>query len=227
MLPNHPLFSTLKDIGEFFMPDAPYPAVNEELPHNYSAGPIVINESADTYTKNIWAMEADGTSVRVFDTEVSYYLFDAAEPVEELAFAFDQLGRVLVFYRTGDDDLFLYWRDPVAEADVITPMGKGYGVAAGFDMVHDPTNADSDVMLYYVTGEYSFAMLLQRDRWETVYPYTTELPIYAILQVGLRKDWRYQVLYSEIDLEATARGRWTPEDKVTGEWVAETIITDD
>ncbi|MBV2128152.1 hypothetical protein [Arsukibacterium indicum] len=125
-------------------------------------------------------------------------LFAEAEAIEQISLTFDQLGRPLVFYRTGADTLKLYWYDPVLQESVNVQIATGIDPQAGFDFPQDTGQSFTDALLFYVRDDTVY-MRIQRDRFSIEYPCPANQPGLRITSNGLRVDNRYQVVYEYLD----------------------------
>lgn len=127
--------------------------------------------------------------------ETPVELFLEASPIKEFALAFDQLGRPLIFYRVATDTLRLYWFDPFLNQTVKTDLTTGVNPVAGFDYPQDSGEVFTDILLFYVRNNVLY-MREQRDRFLVEYNTGVSHVDLKIESCGLRKDYKYQVIYN-------------------------------
>lgn len=164
------------------------------------------------YTENLLVPDIKTTSgnlvlnvVGTFDTEVfeelsagwgtPVTLFTEPREIKEISLSFDQLGRAVVFYRVGEDDLYLYWFNAMTQVNEIKYLGKGTNPIAGFDIIDDTSDPTSDVMLFYVRDDTVF-MRIQREDYSIEYNTGVTKTGIRLSSSGIRIDNRFQVIYS-------------------------------
>jgi hypothetical protein len=134
------------------------------------------------------------TSVVAPGWDTSVDLFTEESEIKEIALTFDQLGRPLVFYRIGNDQLYLYWFNAKTSQNESKYIGVGKNPVAGFDIVDDTSDASSDAMLFYVRNDTAF-MRIQREDYDVEYNTGVTLPELRLSSSGMRVDNRFQVIY--------------------------------
>lgn len=199
-IPNSPDWSSLTDVKAYPQPAFAKPATPEGAAA-VSLGPVALNDSQGVLNSRYWLVtqEAETGNVEIagavgaeWDSPVP--LFSEAADVEQIALTFDQLGRPLVFYRTGADTLKLYWYDPVLQESVNVAIATGIDPLTGFDFPQDTGQSFSDALLFYVRNDTVY-MRVQRDRFATEYVCPASEPGLTLISNGLRVDNRYQVVY--------------------------------
>lgn len=126
-------------------------------------------------------------------------LFEEDQQIIEFSNSFDQLGRPVVFYRVGDNELKLYWYNSATGQNELGTIAVGTNPKASFDYPNEPSNSDSDVLLFYQRGE-SIYMRVQRERFEVEH----ETPVQSIdglliQSAGINTESRFQVSYKYED----------------------------
>ncbi|WP_351122545.1 hypothetical protein [Shewanella sp. T24-MNA-CIBAN-0130] len=205
MIPNSPTWSALTDIGS-------YPANNLERPQppalisDVSLGPLLISSSQSKLNTRYWSVYQVAGDVMLtgsvngqWDTPSA--LFQEAEAIKDIGLTFDQLGRAMVFYRTGTDTLKLFWYDPVLGSQTIATLTTGSSLESGFDIINNTSDPDSDAMLFY-TRDNVICMRIQRDRFAIEHPESidigdgvTSVTGLELVSSGMRVDNRFQVVY--------------------------------
>lgn len=135
-----------------------------------------------------------------------YLVISHTEKVISIDFTFDQLGREVVIFLDRINNAYLYWFDPVLSYFVVTLIGVSSSISAGFDFVDNPSNPNSDALIFYTVGSYVY-MRIQRDKWEIDYDYLitknddgiTPVNGLEILSSGISVESRYQVIYRYLD----------------------------
>uniref|UniRef100_UPI0040486452 hypothetical protein n=1 Tax=Rheinheimera sp. TaxID=1869214 RepID=UPI0040486452 len=199
-IPDSPNWSNLTDVKAYPQPDFIKPATPDGVAA-VSLGPIALNDSQGVLNSRYWLVTQDvGTgNVEIAgavgdEWDLPVPLFSEVADVEQIALTFDQLGRPLVFYRTGADTLKLYWYDPVLGESVNVAIATGTDPQAGFDFPQDTGQSFTDALLFYVRADTVY-MRVQRDRFATEYVCPASEPGLTLISNGLRVDNRYQVVY--------------------------------
>lgn len=168
-----------------------------------SIGPMALNDSRGRLDSRWWLcyqlpngdVIASGATGLVYDSPS--VVFNEPLEIAHIALTFDQLGRALVFYRTGASDLKLYWFDPVLETNTVKSIGSGTYPTACFDY---PTNTNldfTDAHIFYINSAGLVKNRVQRDRFETEYQVQragVDLSGARIVSAGLTTGNRLQVV---------------------------------
>ncbi|MGL5469397.1 MAG: hypothetical protein ACRDCT_14595, partial [Shewanella sp.] len=100
----------------------------------------------------------------------------------------------MVFFETLDNNLKLYWFDPVLVENTITEFGDGNYPYATFDIRWDTSNPRSDVILFYMRSGAIFYRM-QRDRYSIEYATPVTSDGVFIKEADMAVDYRLQILY--------------------------------
>jgi len=199
-IPNSPNWSSLTDVKAYPQPGFVKPVTPIGV-GGVSLGPIALNDSQGVLNSRYWLVTQDAETGNIeiagavgADWDLAVPLFSDAAEVEQIALTFDQLGRPLVFYRTGTNTLKLYWYDPVLGESVNVVIATGVDPLAGFDFPRDTGQSFTDALLFYVRADTVY-MRVQRDRFATEYVCPASEFGLTLTGNGLRIDNRYQVDY--------------------------------
>ena len=197
-IPDSPNWSALTDIKPYPVPSFPLPLAIPNLVQGTSLGGLFLNDSKGRVNQRWWVAYPANGEVMVRGSTGSVWgeeqlLFIEPTPIVNLALSFDQLGRAIVFYQT-QNDLRLYWYDPIAQQNEVKIMSAGQCPIACFDFPQDTSQGFSDVILFYVKDNTIF-MRVQRDRFDVEYNTGVTLPNVKLISCGLRVDNRLQVVY--------------------------------
>lgn len=135
-------------------------------------------------------------------------IFSESSEIKEIALTFDQLGRPLVFYRIGTDQLYLYWFNALTSQNESKFIGVGHSPVAGFDIINDTSDPTSDAMIFYVRNNTAY-MRIQREDYNVEYDSGVTLPDLKLNSSGMRVDGRFQVVYT---YSGPNQGVTSPED---------------
>jgi len=128
-------------------------------------------------------------------------IFEEPEPIVSLDFSFDQLGREVIFYQKGSE-LRLWFFDSSTEpfqfVNVLLVENGSYPNIA-FDIIYNPTNPLSDVILCYVKNDTIYKRL-QRDRFAIEYSSGVKRPGIKIESAGMSVNNKFQIVYVYPDL---------------------------
>ena len=201
-------WSSLTEIGDYLPLDGFPPALEGVSVSDYTPGPIELVKATNDLHERWWQVSWLGGSVFITGAtngvwQEAINLFNTALP-SKLALCFDQIGRPTVFFSVGPQ-LKLYWYNSVTEQQEITDIDTGETPLCAFDIVYNPGDANSDILLFYIDALGEIIMLQQRDRFGVKYPTGikeggpaplggTIIGLQA-LSCGMRTDYRYQVAY--------------------------------
>ena len=203
-IPNSPTWSELQDIAN-------YPMVSFTKPNkptaksSLSLGPALIGDSQSKLNNRYWAVYQSGADVLLVgaignDWDSATVLFQESGEISDIGLTFDQLGRAMVFYQVGNN-LYLFWYDPTLEAQTVAFISTGTSLEAGFDIINNTSDPDSDAMIFY-TRSNNICMRIQRERWEIEHAKeiflddgVTPVTGLELVSSGMRVDNRYQVVY--------------------------------
>lgn len=129
--------------------------------------------------------------------DVPTILFTEAAPIVAIALTFDQLGRPIVFYQTANNDLKLYWFDPVAGQNVTQLITTGQYPTAAFDYLTNINYQESDAWIFYTKGNTVYSRL-QRDRWAIEHLVRTYESEPIIRSAGFTNGGRLQVVVDTV-----------------------------
>lgn len=178
------------------------PQYSSDNPFKLELGPEQLNASGGNIKAAWWLFEFNGSEVTASkyngnDFELSSVVFSVTN-IKKLSATFDQLGRPMVFYETNNNELKLFWFDPVLVQNIITEFGVGNYPFATFDIRWDTSNPRSDVMLFYMRSG-AIYYLMQRDRYSIEYVTPVVADALFIKEADMTVDYRLQLLYRYID----------------------------
>lgn len=161
-------------------------------------GPMALNDSQGSLVSRWWATWQDGGNVVIAGADNGRYgtssiVFAEAGTITEIALTFDQLGRPLVFYKLINNDLKVYWFDPVLGANTITTIGQGSSPVAIFDFPTDTSQSFTDAVIFYIGTDTQVKYRKQRDRYAVEYG-VPGLFGDRIISAGLTVENRVQVV---------------------------------
>lgn len=122
-------------------------------------------------------------------------LVEEALPIKQMSLGFDQLGRPIVFYRVGADELKLYWYDPILQTQTLLSLTVGIDPVISFDFPQDSNQSFTDLLMFYVRNGVVY-MRVQRDRFTVEYPTGVSYPGVRIESAGLTVENSFQVIYT-------------------------------
>lgn len=226
MLPDEPNFSTLTELKEF----PTYNLVRPEKPTEISfvgLGPVQLNDPSEALISAYWAVYQKDSEVYITKStgaswEESVRLFTESLLITEFALTFDQLGRPAVFFATEQGNLYLHWYNPITNSEELLSVGEGKHPYAAFDVPEEPSEAYSDMMLFFNRGDVIYR-LLQRDRWAVEYTTTATGSDIAVVMAGISVEGRFQVETKVRDSEPIGF-QWNPETPATVVWEKEREI---
>jgi len=166
-------------------------------------GPLVLGDSQGNIAERFWLATYESPFVFLRGSNGGYWgakeiLFQETELIKQIDLTYDQLGRVIIIYLTSNNDVKLYWFDPIMEMQVITTISTGSSVAAGFDLKQNTSDQNSDAMIAYVRNDFLY-WRLQRDRWSIEYnPNITHKDL-KVLSMGMTDQNRFQIVYDFSD----------------------------
>lgn len=201
MIPQNPVWSALTD-------NKPYPVYgvipslpSEAIVSSISPGPAALSNSQGKINSKYWlCYQLNGYLVISYETAGTWStpqnIVAVTDPVETIGLTFDQLGQVVIFYKlTGNTMLKLYWFDSAIPGFTITDIVDGSSPFACTDYLNNTSNANSDVMIFYVNTSDQIKFRIQRDRYLIEYDSGISFPGIIIEDVGIRVDNRLQLIY--------------------------------
>lgn len=199
-IPNSPAWSALTDVGTYERGYSVMPSEGAPGVINYiTIGPLALGDSKGRLDSRYWVAYQQCGGVFIAGAVNSKWgepelIFSQGSDLRALSLAFDQQGRPIVFYQT-NDDLMLYWYNPVTNSDEAKFLSGGVDPHAGFDVIYDVGAGYSDAMLFYIKNGIIY-MRVQRDRFDVEYETPAKLlKDINIISTGMRVDNRYQVVY--------------------------------
>ena len=161
-------------------------------------GPIALNASAGSLVDRWWAAWQSGGNVVIAGQQGAAYglptvVFAEAAEIVQITLTFDQLGRPLVFYKIADNNIKLYWFDPVLGENTISVFGQGSSPYAIFDYPTKPSQSFTDAVMFYIGTDSQVKYRKQRDRFAVEYG-IPDLFGSMILSAGLISENRVQVV---------------------------------
>lgn len=162
-------------------------------------GPLIIGDSRGNIAERFWLVTYESPNVFIRGSASGYWeqkeiLFQDLDMILQLDLTFDQLGRPIVIYLTNDDDIKLFWFDPVLVEQTTTLLSTGTSVASGFDLKTNTGDQNSDAMVSYVRDDRLY-WRLQRDRWAVEYDPNISHQDLKVLSMGMTDQNRFQIQY--------------------------------
>jgi len=155
--------------------------------------PKLINtlfESSSAITAKLYA-----SSLITPGWDSPFELFSEDADIKEMSLTFDQLGRPIVFYRINQSDLYIYWYNAATLQNEKRYIGSGIFPVAGFDIVDETSDPNSDAMLFYVRDNTAY-MRIQRESYDIEHNTGITKPNLKLRSSGTRIDNRFQVVYT-------------------------------
>lgn len=198
-IPDSPNWSSLTDIKPYPQPAFDKPAMPSGVAA-ISLGPVSLNNSQGKLNSRYWLVTQVAGQVLIQGQELFSWaspvtLFNEPDVIQQISLTFDQLGRPLVFYRTGVNTLKLYWYDPVIQQNVNVQITTGIDPVACFDFPQATGESFTDALLFYTRNNRIY-MRVQRDRFNIEYYTGVEEEGIRLESAGLRVDNRLQVVYT-------------------------------
>ncbi|WPJ21796.1 tail fiber protein [Pseudoalteromonas phage vB_Pun_Y3] len=168
--PNWSIITTKADYpGDLEPPEVPF----EVKVFGISLGPENLGDSRGRLDSRYWLAYQSENGVFISAAKGEEWgsaerEFTEEQTIHSISLTFDQLGRPIVFYRTGLNTLKLFWYDPVEGKATLNNLAQGKDPCAGFDAIANTGAPYSDAMLFYVRSG-AIYMRVQRDRFEVEY----------------------------------------------------------
>lgn len=206
MIPDSPTWASINKGTTYPKPDFDEPVVHSGLLiYDVNVGPTTLNKSNGRLNTRYWlAHQVESGDVVLKGANGNGWgegttLFNSQDGIAEISLTFDQLGRPIVFFRINEDDIKLYWYNPVTEVSEVKDLGKGNYPNARFDVIDNSGVQYSDAMLFYVRDD-TIYMRVQRDRYDVEYVTPATGRNMRILSSGINVNNRFQVSYKyEVD----------------------------
>ncbi|MFW0776306.1 MAG: hypothetical protein ACN2B6_01120 [Rickettsiales bacterium] len=176
------------------------PVLSEKNLFHIHLGPTALSTTWDKDNSAWWLFEYTGGVINASVWNGSEWtpvqtLFSAVKIVEFTG-SFDQNGRPLVFFYTGEE-LRLWWYDPILEQNTTTVFGVGSDPFCTFDIKYGVDTEYSDVLLFYLR-EGAIYYRQQRDRYAVEYQTPVTENVVFIEAADMAIDYRMQVSYREL-----------------------------
>lgn len=165
------------------------------------AGPDTIGVASGSIFERYYLTNVSNGTVELHSEqdgvwETTGYSIDFQENISNVDFTFDQLGRPIVLVLLSSGSIKLYWYNPVNSSSEIMDISTGTSIAAGFDIVDNPSDELSDAFIAYVRDE-SLYWRLQRDRWATEYDTGVSGLNLKVKSLALTTQNRLQITYQK------------------------------
>ncbi|MCJ8293384.1 MAG: hypothetical protein MJK15_03175 [Colwellia sp.] len=170
------------------------PTVNVSV-NNVTIGPIALNDASEGLNNKFWATYYDPiTDNIILDDLAGTTEVITNEPlgVTRIGLAFDQNGNDVYAWITETDILMLRFFDSGIPGDTIVNLGAAQDVVITMDMKYQPSNARSDVLLFYIRNGGIFYRV-QRESYAIENPTPVIAGASRLIDSGMRTDYRFQV----------------------------------
>lgn len=203
MYPNYPdMQDLIGEAVEYPEPPFPLPEIEEGILHGYSIGPEELGNSQQGLAQKYWMVTTTGDKVLIqksegFQWSAKEELFSPSLPPVTLGVSFDQLGNPAVFYQNTLGHLVLWYYNSQTGQDEELDLGIGKDPYIVFDYPSDPSDSQSDIILFYINSANQAVTRVQRERYVDEHYLGIEGPTLRLLGAGKNTNNMMQVTYDE------------------------------